>query len=282
MLFEEFILLFKDTYNDIFSRRLKFIIIVFIVLLTLFFIRGFRISEYSDVIILFVFIIIICSEFVKWYSLDKDNYLDSTYKKLETLQSTMDTYLQNEYIQRTKELFKNNAQDFSGSNTVNSIHFNLSNMYIDADLINFVYSIHKEYMTYNAKTFVKFVKGVNNILGLKRELQLLEDSTLSNNNIAEMLQTAMRLKTNTLNNLHSFIYVFPKNDAYRNLMRPTIIKYNKLITRVLDYIHSRYLTTVNGNTKYTTQTKFVTYGQFPKEHNSDIFKPNNIIHNEFY
>lgn len=279
MLAEELILVFKQNTTDLYTRRLRFIIIVIIALITLGFWRGFRIDDYANVIILFALIILVCNEFVKWYKIDKENYLDTTYNHLEELQSVFDAYLQNEYLRKAQQLFKDNADTVAKE----VARMDLSSMYINAELINLIYDVHPILMKVNPKTFISFVKGANNILSLKRDIDILLENT--NNvpeNIANMLRIAMKLKQNTLNNLHSYIYVMPIDNVHRKYIKDTLSAYNIIITRVLDDIYSKYVSTINGNARYNTLTKFVTYGPFPKETPSDLFTNSSKLSHQFY
>ena len=127
-----------------------------------------------------------------------------------------------------------------------SICGKLDNLYIDSDLIEFFYSI-SFFSKYNHQEFNLLLKGANNILKIRKQI---EDSSPSSN-INSLFEQSVLLKTNTMNNLHRFIYNIPKTNSMYNFLDNALNTYNILITRSIDILYN-YTTIkpININKKF--------------------------------
>ncbi len=136
----------------------------------------------------------------------------------------------------------------------------LNSLYIDANVIVFLYSIIKLY-EYNKYEFYLLLKGTNNILKIRREIEEYYNSNGKHmQNIQEMFEIALQLKTNCMNNMHNFIYSVPKMKIMYNYLEDCIVAYNTLMTNNLDKIHV-YVNEYIKETGINTQTRFISYKQ---------------------
>jgi hypothetical protein len=111
----------------------------------------------------------------------------------------------------------------------------------------------------NPDEFYLFVKGINNILKLRGQIEeFFAQNGEYPQNTSEMFDTAIRLKTNTLNNLHNFIYSVPKTGVMYQYIENVLERYNVLITRNLDKIYYYYSENVKTR-GIQNSTKFVNF-----------------------
>jgi hypothetical protein len=135
----------------------------------------------------------------------------------------------------------------------------LDYLYLDANMIIFLHSLLPLHQ-YNSEEFYLFTKGINNILEVRYQIEEFFDNNGEYPiNTSEMFETALKLKTNTLNNLHNFIYSVPKTNAMYNYIEMVIERYNILVTRNLDIINKYYKDNINKR-GIQTSTKFVNFG----------------------
>lgn len=107
----------------------------------------------------------------------------------------------------------------------------LTSLYIDSNIIEFLYSIIK-LNDYNSNEFYLLLKGTNNILQLRNEIETYykaNNYTVYPENISEMLENALLLKKNCMNNLQNFIYTVPKMKIMYNYIDTTLVAYNSLL-----------------------------------------------------
>ena len=209
--------------------------------------------------------------------LDDDN--KQTFIKLNTLQSKVYNYIRNQIIQSTSNGLKLPKNDQIVLLNKNKLEY----LYIDSTLINFLYSILPLY-DYNPDNFYLLLKGTNNILKLQKEI---EDYYLSNKdnkqetlfiqklpsfrtdpipkiepkfleNLSEMFEIAIQLKTECINNLHNIIYTVPKTNKMYTYIDNVIQRYTILINRHLD-VFQKYNNDSIKFTGITNRTKFINY-----------------------
>lgn len=266
----------RDT--GIFSRFLQFETISMIIIL-LFIITYYFKNNYGFVIILLVFVLYITNIYV---GLRRDKLVDfnkETELYLEEIRSVV-----NETIKQ-KLIFYNNSNGIklSESDIQRIYELNkLDYMYIDASMIRFIHSF-LDIHVYTHRGFLKFIKGVNNILKIRGEIEDYYNSEgIYPENISEMFETAIVLRRNTLNTLHNFSYSLPRHTKMYKYLDDIVERYNVLISRNLDIIQKYYLDNIKKNGINTT-TKFITYNKtkpYDRLENHAI-KPHEDGHNSY-
>jgi hypothetical protein len=189
---------------------------------------------------------------IKTSALDDKN--EQTLIKLQTIQKKVYSLMMENVKQLTNSNQKISKRELQKMYEANKV----DNFYIDSDLIHFVYAIIP-LSDYNGPEFLLFVRGVNNILRIKKEI---EEFHVANNtypeNTSEMFEIAIQLKSNTVNNLHNFVYSIPKQKQMLEYLDSIVEKYDILISRNLDDIQKYYLKNINQRGVRST-TKFVSY-----------------------
>lgn len=215
------------------DKLLLFKVIVLIILI--FFIFTYIFPEnYANVIILIVFAVIIARYYLQYNEssvLDKNHIIMN---HLMTLQETV-----NKYIDKRKS--KMNIKLSNGD--INQLYKNnrLDNLYIDSNMIEFLYSIINLY-EYNDSEYYLLLKGTNNILKLRNEIETYyELNKVYPDNINQMMETVLLLRSNTINNMHNFIYSVPKTNMMYKYINQIINRYMVLISRNTDKIYAYVL-----------------------------------------
>lgn len=208
---------------------------------------------------------------------DLDDNNKQTLFKLNTLQSKIYTYIRNQIIQAT-----DNGLKLSKNDQIVLLNKNkLQSLYLDSTLIYFFYSILPLY-DYNPDEFYLLLKGTNNILKLQNEIEnyyLINKDNLPEvsqkivsfrtdpiqqiepkflENLSEMFENAIQLKTECINSLHNIIYSVPKTNKMYTYIDNIIQRYNILINRHLD-IFQKYNNDSIKFTGITNKTKFINY-----------------------
>ena len=181
--------------------------------------------------------------------------------KLDTLQSKIYEYIRykikmsGEMINNQNELYEKNKLD---------------SLYIDAKLITFLYSILPLYK-YNPQEFYLLLKGTNNILKLRNDIERYYRANGEYpENIHEMLQIAIQLKTNCMNNLQNFIYTVPKQNKMYSYIDNVLVTYNILISRNIKIMHNYHLDYIKRN-GINTNTIFIDINS-PKAFDENVNK----------
>lgn len=206
-------------YNEIF----KFRVIIFFIIILVIFTKLKLTGKSVFVLISLIFSIYLSNLYIKVNKNDLNDNNKLIYFKLQSLQNKTYEYLQYK--------IKNNL---SGQKIDTNFLYSknkLDSLYIDSNIIVFLYSILKLY-DYNPNEFYLLLKGTNNILKLRNEVEKYYDS--NNNypeNISEMLQISMNLKINCMNNLQNFIYTVPKTNIMYKYIDSIIVEYTVLITK---------------------------------------------------
>ena len=236
-----------------FARWMQFETIVVFAIVLIVLTQAFE-RNYGFVIILLVFALYVANTYVSVKN-DKINDFNSiTMVKLQTLQSKM-----YDHINYKVRLSKTSGQTMSKSDLDNLYKRNeLDSMYIDANLIHFLFSIIKLY-EYNPDLYFSLLKGTNNILRIEKEIEkFYEENQRYPENTSELLQTALDLRTNTINNLHDFIYTVPKISQMYSYIGDSTERYATLISRITDSIYQSYKNNIDQKGINAT-TKFVSY-----------------------
>ena len=243
----ELIELFKNQHGY-YSKSLQFQVVIFSILIILFFNTYFK-SNYGFVIILIVFTLYLANLYVTINQTSLQDFNKDTMYKLRVLQSKIDEY-QNKLQTRFKKSNKLTQKQQK--------NLKLDSMYLDANLIHFLYSILPIY-EYNDSEFYSLLNGTNNILTLRKEIEeIYESNKKFPENISQMLEASLILKTKTVNNLHNFIYSIPKTNTMYKYLDEITNHYNILITRNIDKIYKMYNLNIKRN-GINNSTLFITY-----------------------
>jgi hypothetical protein len=235
------------------SKQLQFkVLVLSIVIATV--IGMYFNKTYAFVIILLFAVGYIADTYVAVETQSKTDVNKAIYMKLQTLQSLSDKYMTNQIAhlgQTGVSLSKKQVQDIYNTNKLDS-------MFLDANLIEFLYSI-RNLAAYNMQNFYALLKTVNNVLRIRKENEVyFESNGVYPENVAEMFEIAIDMKSKAINHVHNFIYSAPKTSAISPYMNDITNRFHVLISRNLDVINAQYKFAMKQN-GITTSTKFVTY-----------------------
>jgi hypothetical protein len=232
-----------------YKQFLQFEAIVLFLIILVFFSKMYD-KTYAFIIILIVFGLIMSNTFIKVTDNEINDKNKITYYKLAALQDKV-----NDYIQSKLDLINN--LDLPQKDIDLLVEKNkLNSLYIDSSMIHFLYSIISLYQ-YNPNEYYLLLKGTNNILKLLNEIQKFDDSnTLPPENISTLLQSAMTLRVNCLNNLQNFIYSVPKGTGMNKYIEKSIIIYDSLISVSIKKIYNYNIKYINKK-GINTSTKFI-------------------------
>jgi hypothetical protein len=249
-----------------FSKDLQFKTIVIFTAVLIFFTHFFD-KSYGFVIILLLFALYIANIFVTITNDKTNDFNNITMVKLQRLQSKT-----NQHITNKIRLIQNTNTNNIPSNQLQQLYKQneLDSLYIDANMIHFLHSIIDIY-DYNPDLFFSLLKGTNNILKIKKDIdRYYESNGEYPENTSELFESCLEIRSNTINNLHNFIYTVPKINKMYNYINLSIERYNILISRVTDSIHESYKHNIKLR-GINTMTKFISY---------DITKPFDPIKNQ--
>lgn len=242
--------------HGIYARTLQFEVIVLALLVT-FCITYFFPSNYAFIIILFVFVMWIVQTYLSIKNTGISDYNKLTMLKLNKIQQAVNKSIQQKLarVNTQHPNTKLNVTHYSGLFEKNKLDF----LYLDANMIKFIYTLLPLH-NWNPEEFYLFVKGINNILKLKGQIEeYYSENQEYPQNTSEMFEAAIHLKTNTLNNLHNFIYTVPASNEMYTYIEKVLGRYNILITRNLDIINTYYMDNIKKN-GIQNSTKFVNFG----------------------
>ena len=211
------------------NKQLFFQIIVIIILVFIIFTYLFP-TKYVYVIILILFAFYIGNLFIISNNTNVSNKNGMIMFHLNSLQEIVDEYIDNKINKDSSKLSKKEINEIHNKNKLDSL-------YIDSNLIEFLYSI-KILNKWNPNDFYLLLKGTNNILRLRKEIEEYHDSNNKYpDNINQMMETTLILRSNTINNLHRFIYTIPKTHEMYEYLNKIIKRYMILISRNTDKIY---------------------------------------------
>ena len=219
--------------HGIFQQYFKFEVILFFIFVIVIFGKFFG-ENFMPIIILIAFGLYITNLYVKVNNTNISDYNKNTLLKLDTLQQTINTF-----IQFKINLVSTSNQSFSQEDIQKLYEKNkLDSLYIDSNLIEFLYSIVK-LAEYNPFEFYMLLKGTNNILKLKNQIEKFYEANGDYpENINEMFEIALQLKANCMNNIQNFIYKVPKTNVMYNYIDNIIESYNILINKNIKEMHN--------------------------------------------
>lgn len=236
---DEVVNLFTNEHG-IYTEVFRFQTILFFISILVIFTKFNFFNNYSVFIILaFILTLFLTNIFVR---VNRDGFADVNkilYLKLESLQDKIYDYIQRK-INISTIGKKNDLQLLYDKNKLDSL-------YIDANMIDFMYSIIKLY-DYNQDEYYLLLKGTNNILKLRRDIERFYDEESEYpENIHEILQIAIQLKVNCMNNMQNFIYSVPKVNKMYQYIDTIVESYTILITKNIKIIHSYHLNYIEKN-----------------------------------
>lgn len=235
-----------------YQEDFKFKVIIVFLIIIIFFTKFF--SNYIGIIIVITFALIITNFYIKVNNKQINDNNQNLIFKLDSLQNKIYEFIQNKITLDSNNNIKDKQKLFATNK--------LDSLYIDGNLIVFLYSIIKLY-DYNPNEYYLLLKGTNNILRLKKDIEIFYQA--NNNypeNISEMLQIAIELKTNCMNNLQNNIYKVPKIIKMYNYIDNSLIIYNKLISNNITQMHLYNQNYIKKN-GVNTRTQFVNIN-YPK------------------
>ena len=254
-MFEEIRDLFITEHGS-FAKLLQFETLVIVIILLVFFNTFFE-GSYGFVIILLVFAIYVANQYVILRNNKTMDFNRITMMKLNQLQKKSLDYitekirLMNSQVSKAGSLSQKDIDELYKRNDLNSL-------YIDANLINFLFSVIKLY-DYNPGEYYALLQGTNNILKIKRDIDnFYESNGEYPENTSELFQAALELKQKTVNNMHNFIYTVPKMNIMYTYINDSIERYSILISRITDDIYSSYKQNLKKR-GINSSTRFVNY-----------------------
>jgi hypothetical protein len=223
--------------HGVYKKIFKFQVILFFVIL-LFILTKIGIFNNSIyVLVSVIFALYITNLYIKMNQGDLSDNNKIIHLKLDTLQSKVYQYTKYKIATSStsgQKLSKDDIQKIYDKNKLDAL-------YIDANMIVFLHSILQLY-EYNPQEFYLLLKGTNNILKLRHDIErFYKAESKYPENIHEMLQIAIQLKSNCMNNLQNFIYTVPKQNKMYSYVDNVLETYNILITRNIKRMHNYHL-----------------------------------------
>lgn len=228
-----------------FSKSLKFETVVFFVTVLVLFTFFFR-KTFAFVIILLLFAMYMSELYVKTNNTKMSDFNKVTLSKLNDIQNKINIAVLKKLDRNRLVNDKVKMQSLKNSQ--------MKNLYSDATMVHFLHSV-LPLSDYNEQLFVTWIKGINNILDIKLKLEMYYEANQTYpENIAEMFEISLQLKTNTINNAHDFVYSVPNLTYVDQILE----RYYLLISRNMDTIHQYYLHSnkING---INNKSKFFAY-----------------------
>jgi hypothetical protein len=272
-----------DNKNSSYQKELQFELLVLFVLILFFFTYFFRYT-YGFVVILLIFTIFILNEWARIRLNTTTDLNKLTLYKLQRIQYNVNKSIDNimtNKLKLTKRAIMSGKNGISPKQLQQIYEKNkLDSLYIDAKMIHFIDSI-SPLSEYNMDEYFLFVKGVNNILKIRNQIEEYYNANKTLPvNTSEMFQIALQLRTNTINNIHNFIYSVPKTNVMYKYVDDIIERYTILITRNTDIIHYYYKLNIqqrgiNNSTKYVSYQVTKPYDAI-SNHSIIPVKSNNI------
>lgn len=220
---------------EILNKNKSFVFKVIILILLIFSIFTYLFpNNYSNIIILIVFASFIAYYYIQYNTTSLNDKNRIIMNHLMSLQESVNKFIDKNLYNKNKLNQKLSKRDIDLIYKKNK----LDNLYIDSNMIEFLYSIIK-LAEYNDSEFYLLLKGTNNILRLRNEIEIFYDANKTYpDNINQIFDTALLLRTNTINNIHNFIYSVPKTNTMYKYIDNIIERYMILISRNTDKIYT--------------------------------------------
>lgn len=217
------------------------------IIILIFFIFTYLFPQnYGNIVILLVFSLVVAYYYVSYNKTNLNDKNRIIMNHLMSLQENVNKFIDKNLYEKNKLSSKLSRKD------INQIYMNnrLDSLYIDSNMIEFLYSIIN-LSKYNDHEYYLLLKGTNNILKLRNEIEEYYNANKKfPDNINQMMESALFLRSNTINNMHNFIYSVPKTNMMYNYINDLIKRYMILISRNTDKIYeyvlqNRKLTGIN-------------------------------------
>lgn len=229
--------------HGFYKQMFKFNVIIFFFVVLFVLVKLDFLNSSTFILLCLILALYITNIYVRVNQSDLNDNNKIIYFKLDSLQSKIYDYIQYKIDKTTvgnKRMSKEDIKKLFDKNQLDSL-------YIDSNMIVFLYSIIKLY-DYNPSEFYLLLKGTNNILKLRNDIEkFYEAEGKYPENIHEMLQISLQLKSNCMNNLQNFIYGVPKTNKMYSYIDNVLQTYNILITRNIKAIHNYHLDYINTN-----------------------------------
>jgi hypothetical protein len=239
---EDIVNLFTKEHG-VYKQIFKFNVLIFFIIVLFFLTKLNVLGNSIYILIAVIFTLYITNIYIKINQNDLNDNNKIIYTKLEQIQSKV-----YEYVEYKKMMFTNTGDKMLQIDSKLLYKKNkLDALYIDANMIVFLHNILQLY-EYNPGEFYLLVKGTNNILKLRHDIErFYEVEGEYPENIHEMLQVALQLKSNCMNNLQNFIYTVPKQNKMYSYIDNVILNYNILISRNIKKMHNYHLDYIKKN-----------------------------------
>ena len=224
-------------------KTLQFRTIVLIVLFGFFLTITYP-KSYGFVIILIVFLYFVGNEYIKFTYKQSDEENKQIHFRLRSLQRIIDKYITDEITKKRSQIDRKQVLK----------RYRLHSLYTDSDIINFLYDI-RYFADRNPQEFYLLVKGTNNILFLKKQIEdYYQSNGVYQENIIELVEIAEDLRTRCTNNIHTFIFTTHKSNKFYNYHEMVTERYMLLLRRHFDRLYDyikihQYQTGTNTNSK---------------------------------
>lgn len=229
--------------HGIYKKIFKFQVIIVLFVLVFFLTKLDLFSNSVYILLSIALAIYLTNMYVKMNQNDLSDNNKIIHLKLDALQSKVYQYVKYKIATSStsgQKLSQGEIQVLYEKNKLDAL-------YIDANMITFLHSILKLY-EYNPQEFYLLLKGTNNILKLRYDIERFYSAEGEYpENIHEMLQIALHLKSNSMNNLQNFIYTVPKQKQMYTYVDNVIETYNILITRNIKVMHTYHLDYIKKN-----------------------------------
>ena len=255
------------------KHKLKFQIVVGIFIIVVLFTKVIFYTPITDhqnkilkgifVLLLVVGIIMVINEYIPKDEIKLEDENKMIDYKLNSLQSKIYEYVtyRINLTNNTNELkvSKKDSKKLYEKNKLDSL-------YIDANLIIFLFSI-VSLSNYNSSEFYLLVKGTNNILKIRRQIEEYYRANGKHmENIQELFEISIQLKTRCVNNLHNFIYSVPKMKIMYEYIEKCINTFSVLLDYNLDKIEA-FMKEYQKKSGINTRTKYIHYYKKTKPYN---------------
>jgi hypothetical protein len=269
--------LFSDTSS--YQKNFQFTaILLFIIILSIFSkIWGASIQGIF-VILAVIFALYSVDTYIRVNNDTLGDFNKTTMIKLKTLQTKINSHIQDKITMAGLSGISLSKSDQIAIFNKN----NLDSLYIDSTIINFLYSILPLY-EYNPEEFYLLLKGTNNILKIRKQIEdfyianthstpdpikpqlpsfkdhrEIKQDPIYTENIHEMFEIAIQLRTNCLNNIHNIIYNVPKTNKMYSYIDKVIERYAVLMDHNLKIINEYHIRSIKEQ-GINTRTKFLHY-----------------------
>jgi len=221
-------------------------------------------EDYYKLVVLVIFIGVLVNAYIRVRYTSLDDLNEETMKHLDELQAKMYDYVDIEIVTNKLELSDSKVIKMKDSTKLES-------MYLDSRLINFLFSVINLY-DYNPKQFFSLLKGTNNILKGRQDIEKFYKSNREYPyNTSDIFRVSLKLKTSCMNNVHNFIYTIPKNTQFYEYHYNIMTEYDKLITKHIDAMY--YYTIENiklrGINSETTFPKYHPKYKIPNDYRTE-------------